>query len=855
MRKNQQMQILTLLQTIKQAQAADMLAECQAGAQAIGEFIESIYGEGTKTVTLLEDYCEELYLASIGKRGQNTLRKSLTKIENEIRRELRPDRLEIAFLSYNASMSDSIASIYLAAKEDPACDAYWIPIPYYDRNKDGSFGEMHYEGQAHYGPEFKCVDWQQYDIKARRPDVIVTFAPYDGENYVTSIHPDFYCERLCGLTDMLVYVPYFTVDDSIRGQKHLCLSPGCRYAHKVIVQSEKMRGVFIDTFKEQFGSRYGKPEEKFAALGSPKFDAVINAKRDGCTVPPEWEKLISKGGSRKKVVLYNTSINTFLSDSDKYMQKLRSVLETFEARDDAVLWWRPHPLMEATLSSMRPRLLEEYRALVAEYKEKNYGIYDDSSDLHRAVAMSDAYYGDYSSLVSLYAATGKPMSMQNINRLDADSLYLRVQDMLKDGDDFWFTAANINGLFKMNKDERIPEFMGHLPGHGIYDCTLSYGLARVGDNLYLSAFQAKDITVYSIPEGTFRTIPLRRDITENLNPPFLERWKLISAIAYGKYVFFIPGSYPAIVRLDTETEELTYITDWVEKAEPYIEDSERLYWSDACTMGQKIYAAGQRANMVLEFDMESCTSKIHETGEKDDCWSSLESDGKYLWLVPKHDKPVLRFDPVSGETEAYDNFPEGYKHGRFAMRTICISGDKKWMLPNNADTAVCLDANGVFTVDEIFKSEFKKVPPTPELRKKGVYGTVCWFAKEYDDVIYAPMYQTFSLITYSTKDGTRKETRLTCSGKSRADFGRKRYLKDFGKFTRLNSCVFKEDKAQSLHGYLNFITEDAETDDGQALKKRQLELFSDIAANPDGTAGREIYNYAKAQILKQEAAK
>ena len=39
-------------------------------------------------------------------------------------------------------------------------------------------------------------------------------------------------------------------------------------------------------------------------------------------------------------------------------------------------------------------------------------IYDDSSDLNRAITLSDAYYGDLSSVVHLYLKTGKPIMIQ-----------------------------------------------------------------------------------------------------------------------------------------------------------------------------------------------------------------------------------------------------------------------------------------------------------------------------------------------------------------------------------------------------------------------------------------------------------
>ena len=76
--------------------------------------------------------------------------------------------------------------------------------------------------------------------------------------------------------------------------------------------------------------------------------------------------------------------------------------------------WRPHPLMESTLVSMRPELWENYRKIREKYREKGWGIYDDTADVDRAIILSDAYYGDGSRVVQLYQKTGKPIMMQNV---------------------------------------------------------------------------------------------------------------------------------------------------------------------------------------------------------------------------------------------------------------------------------------------------------------------------------------------------------------------------------------------------------------------------------------------------------
>lgn len=80
-----------------------------------------------------------------------------------------------------------------------------------------------------------------------------------------------------------------------------------------------------------------------------------------------------------------------------------------------MLLWRPHPLIQATIESMRPGLWKEYKELVSKYRQEGWGIYDDSPDVDRAVVISDAYYGDgSSSVVQLYRKTGKTFMIQDV---------------------------------------------------------------------------------------------------------------------------------------------------------------------------------------------------------------------------------------------------------------------------------------------------------------------------------------------------------------------------------------------------------------------------------------------------------
>ncbi|MCH5186117.1 MAG: hypothetical protein J1F64_08340 [Oscillospiraceae bacterium] len=409
--------------------AQTLLCDSQDAAIQMGEFIEDIEGEECVTIGYLEEFCNELVniynsLDEIpANKVHKLLHRSVLRIENSIENDIKVIK-EIVFLPYKASMWDSLESIWKAADEDPNCNAIVIPIPYFERNSDMTLGTPHYEGSEF--PEYVPVtDWRKYDLKEQRPDVIYIHNPYDDCNRVTCVLSTFFSDKLVNYTDMLVYVPYFVLyepnpdnEKHVEDIKHFCITPGVINADKVIVQSENMRKVYIKNLLEYFGDT---PEnrkmlkEKVLGPGSPKFDKAVNTTTDDVVIPDEWLKIIQKpDGSRKKIVFYNTSVGAFLQNSDKYFDKMRYVFSVFkESDDDVALLWRPHPLMESTIKSMRKGLYEEYMALVAEYKAAGWGIYDDTSDLDRAIAISDAYYGDHSSVEQLCRKVGMPVMIQN----------------------------------------------------------------------------------------------------------------------------------------------------------------------------------------------------------------------------------------------------------------------------------------------------------------------------------------------------------------------------------------------------------------------------------------------------------
>jgi len=395
------------------SESINLLADCQDCAIAIGEQIDKIYAGASESIKALEEYCEQIYELSQTEESDdhkqmkdcNALQKQISIIRECMEEEI-DDRLEVVFLPYNVAMWDSLESIWKAAKSDAKCETYVIPIPYYDKNPDGSLGQEHYDGNC-YPDSVPVTDYREYDFALRQPDIVFIHNPYDGGNKVTSVHPFFYSKNLKQYTQMLVYVPYFVLDGNWIGD-NLILTSGVVHADYIIVKNETEKTYYNNCFKMHYPEL--PMENKFLPLGSPKLDKVRGFCEEDVRIPDEWKEK----AKNKSVILYNTGIALFLWKTEQFLTKLENVFRYFEEREDVVLLWRPHPLLDVTVASKGQEVTERYSAIKNFFLKENVGIYDDSTDMYPAIAFSDMYYGDYSSLVQLYRETGKKVQIQNV---------------------------------------------------------------------------------------------------------------------------------------------------------------------------------------------------------------------------------------------------------------------------------------------------------------------------------------------------------------------------------------------------------------------------------------------------------
>lgn len=847
MRKLQKKEILDILNSLQKAHeeikealirenyslVQDMLTECQTTAVCLGEIIEKSEGERHICVLSLEEYCELLFKSYEDINGENinanrtykTLRKQLIKIENAVRNEIAV-RKEIVFFPYKASMWDSLESIYLAAKSDPDYDVYCVPIPYYDLNPDRSFGKMHYEGYD-YPQNIEITDWQTYDFEKIRPDVVYIHNPYDNWNLVTSIHPKFYSANLKKYTDCLVYVPYYSTTGGMsEGQRTL---PVYFNADYIVTQAP----MFRDYFDERI------PDKKFLPFGSPKFDKIINKCKNPPEPPTEWKKKMEG----RKVYFYNTSIGGMLGDTEAFLKKLRYVFDTFKGRDDVCILWRPHPLLESTFDSMRPGYKAEFLLVKRYFIENDIGIFDDTPDMTDAISWSDAYIGDAgTSVTSVFGIVGKPMFIlsNQIHSLPKEDSW-RGQ-IVGTGFDYFekdrFAIVQGNKLYVSDPYQYDYQYfcdLSEYSGGGYY-----FAAVEINGKRYACPRNAQNILALG-DKCVEKKIELEKRNGHNSNA-FFNAWP------YEKYLILLPLKYPALVRYNTETDEIRYFEDNINI---FVKDNER---NEKVVGGSWIvdgilYISSPTDSYLYALDIESGKSEVIELHTKNrGGYISMIEINNSIWMLPYRGQTILKWNPETGNVREYTGFPEGFECVHPTYKTLtderplggrAFIGKTIYFTRGWGNMDIKLDTEtGVFSEWDVPIPDKENMA---DVSKEYFYTTgkyrLIWSIEEKDryKLFYYPERKLYDF-DIEKNELKEIEIKFDVNELKQHEDG----FNDCSQWLKYCCC---ENAFNSLKDFL-----DDNITGKQFDREKQLKSYGEIAANNDGSCGEKVHEFTKDTI-------
>ncbi|MDR3310419.1 MAG: hypothetical protein LBS90_03605 [Oscillospiraceae bacterium] len=740
---------------------------------------------------------------------------------------------EIVFFPYKASMWDSLESVYFAAKSDPECFVSVVPVPYCEFENGEALHR--YEG-AMFPGYVEITDWRDYDISLFLPDIAYVHNAYDDRNLVTRVEERYFTRNLKNYVDILVYIPYYA-SDTRPAPAFAATASECA-ADIVIASSELAAGAFV-----QAGAR-----QDIAVLGSPKTDRIINPENSAAELPPEWAVLRGK-----KVFFLNTSLSSMLLQTEAYFGKLTALFGLFAGRGDAALLWRPHPLTGATIGAMRPQLKAMFEVLKSKIRE--FGVLDESPDMGAAIRFSDAYIGDgSSSLVYLYALTGKPMYILNFKLPLAPEPELREELSRSDvigwgfvtpGSDEWGFSAAVNALYRIDTGTAEAKFVSSVPDEkntaGLYGAPV-----RVGNRLILSPGLARSWAIYDTDGGVWEKIPVPAEaVPEKAVYPAFG-----GAINCGGFLLYVPGASGTFAKYDIASGGFSYYRNWFgEKLSARTVDIAWGVFSGVCECGGYHWFVSPQCNIITRLNPKTMSFRYFAVGAADYRYKSIAYAGGRFWLI-KYREPGLNpwQDGVIAWTQGSANFTEYlglpleqnplYSGGGISV--LISNGGALYAFPLQGDAILKITPDGSNPPDV---SRYALDPPFDFFERKSPYyiwaneQAFPWVLPGTDGgTAFAQMPYDYSLLTLDIQSGRYRRCKWNVKGAETLLAAAERLLPT----PWVENAFLTPDDfiADLLSGRL------------PAFDAAQAEYYRGLNANSDGTSGAKIHAYVKA---KQEA--
>lgn len=211
-----------------------------------------------------------------------------------------------------------------------------------------------------------------------------------------------------------------------------------------------------------------------------------------------------------------------------------------------------------------------------------------------------------------------------------------AMNMVEENGKLWMALLDRNGICEVDIKEKRARICKVFEEELLEGEYLYCNVAKIENCLIFSPGAAKKIAIYDLASDSIRYLSLK-PVNSNCKEDQRES-KFWNIICHGTNAFLLGYSYPAIVKIDMKTMEVTYIIDWVEEVERYIARGDDCgYFSDGYVINEEsvLLPLGCMGG-VLQLDLSSDSTKLIELNISMKGIGGISSlDGKNIWMVGK----------------------------------------------------------------------------------------------------------------------------------------------------------------------------------------------------------------------------
>lgn len=222
-----------------------------------------------------------------------------------------------------------------------------------------------------------------------------------------------------------------------------------------------------------------------------------------------------------------------------------------------------------------------------------------------------------------------------------------------DEDGLWLSMVDRNGICKIDRASGNTTMVLQFPNHEITERNLYSYLLYKDKKVICTPHLAREVAVYDLEKEHLDMIPLKYP-DSIFEGEYSESNKFIDGLLYGNSVYMFGYSYPAIVKMDIDTMELTYLADWMGYY-PYTKKNSEFLAEGHAQIGSDVYLAMKNTNMLVRLDLKTDMTEVFpiECGVKKIMYVAAYQDNIFLLSWDECSIDVVSWNPSTGGIKEY----------------------------------------------------------------------------------------------------------------------------------------------------------------------------------------------------------
>lgn len=262
---------------------------------------------------------------------------------------------------------------------------------------------------------------------------------------------------------------------------------------------------------------------------------------------------------------------------------------------------------------------------------------------------------------------------------------LSFAEILQVNNEVLFSSNDGEGLYFLDKENKKARIFVDFPimPNLVED---SYKvLAKVGNKIFLPSCFNEHIAVYDCETENYQILKL-----ESLSAEQKNLHKFWTSIIYDHFIFFVGHYYPAIVKLNIDTMEMVYLTDWVEQIERKRKLDNAPYLGIGIVRDDIAMLPCCCTNAILKLDLKTNKTEVCEITACVDGFNGLCCSKDMYWLTVRNGPEIVVWNRNTDSVEML-KVERRKKYGGVPFAPPLKYQDNLYVFPYWGNYAYCIN--------------------------------------------------------------------------------------------------------------------------------------------------------------------